>query len=174
MGLDMYLIKKVNDGLNVPRNGFRFEGFWRKLPEGTLLLDNRGISENISDGELITRIMIGAGQHTASKKGKGDFEEIFKWRKANAIHGWFVKNVQNGRENGKVFLIKKGQLNKLKQVCEAVLSDKSLASKLLPTFEGFLFGSYEYDENYFYHVKETFELLETLNLDEEYYYDAWA
>lgn len=52
------------------------------------------------------------------------FETIFQpigyWRKANQIHGWFVKHVQNDVDDCGSYLVTKEQLEKLLDACEKV------------------------------------------------------
>ena len=71
------------------------------------------------------------------------------WRKANAIHQWFVEHVQYGEDDCKIYPVSVEQLIELRDACKKVLRDTSLAEVLLPTCEGFFFGGTEYDEYYF-------------------------
>lgn len=101
------------------------------------------------------------------------------WRKANAIHQWFVDNVQGGRDECQESYVSEDDLKKLLQVCNEVIADWSKAPGLLPTQAGFFFGNTEYDEWYQQDVKETAEKLERLlNADhpkyiEFYYQSSW-
>jgi len=45
------------------------------------------------------------------------------WRKANAIHRWFVENVQDGQDDCKSYYVSREQLQELKALCEKVLSE---------------------------------------------------
>ena len=72
--------------------------------------------------------------------------EIGYWRKANQIHRWFVDNVQDGRDECKIHELGKEKLEELLSLCREVKENPEQASKLLPTQQGFFFGSYEYDE----------------------------
>lgn len=47
-------------------------------------------------------------------------EEVGYWRKANAIHGWFVDNVQSGCDDCESYLVTKEQLEELLDVCKTV------------------------------------------------------
>lgn len=96
-------------------------------------------------------------------------EEIY-WRKANQIHRWFVENVQNGVDNCAMYYVSKESLYKLKELCEKVLEDTSLAPSYLPTQSGFFFGSTDYDSFYFDGLKYTIEKInELLKEDYDYY-----
>ena len=86
--------------------------------------------------------------------GLGDFRpkninyELAYWRKANAIHGWFVREVQRGKDECQKSYVTVDKLQQLKDACEKVLANPELAPELLPASQGFFFGSYEYDEYY--------------------------
>ena len=81
--------------------------------------------------------------------------EIGYWRKANAIHKWFVDNVQNGQDNCRKHYVNNNHLLELKNLCNQVLDDTSLAYKLLPTQEGFFFGCNDYNDWYFQSLNHT-------------------
>ena len=81
--------------------------------------------------------------------------EIAYWRKANAIHGWFVKNVQDGVDNCQDSYVPLEKLKELKEACVKVLADISLAPELLPATRGFFFGAYDYDEWYVSDLEHT-------------------
>jgi len=85
--------------------------------------------------------------------------EIMTWRKANQIHQWFVEQVQEGTDDCKRYYLSIEKLAALVDVCKKVIVDRSLAKELLPTQEGFFFGSYEYDDMYFQDIQDTLELL---------------
>ena len=87
------------------------------------------------------------------------------WRKANQIHNWFVKNVQNGEDDCKEYSVEREELQDLLNVCEKVLDDPDLAEELLPTSSGFFFGSTDYDEYYEQELRETVILLTKLLSD---------
>lgn len=88
------------------------------------------------------------------------FEEVGYWRKANAIHQWFVENVQNGVDNCGQYEVEKKKLEELLAYCKEIIEDHSKAEELLPTQSGFFFGSTEYDEWYFEYIKDTINILE--------------
>ena len=52
------------------------------------------------------------------------------------------------------------KLEKLLDTCKKVLADHSLAKELLPTADGFFFGSTAYDEYYFGEIERTIEIIE--------------
>ena len=93
------------------------------------------------------------------------------WRKANQIHGWFVRNVQDGEDNCCPFDVTREDLQALIDVCRRVLANRELAENVLPPNAGFFFGGYEYDEYYFDELTRTADelgvLLEALD-------DSWS
>lgn len=82
------------------------------------------------------------------------------WRKANAIHQWFVDNCQNGEDDCREAYVSREQLEELKKFCEMVLENNALAEEFLPTVSGFFFGTTEYDEWYFNDLKLTVEIID--------------
>jgi hypothetical protein len=118
------------------------------------------------------------------------FEEVGYWRKANAIHKWFVDNVQDGVDNCEYYEVSKEQLEELLDICKTVkdktqlkkgwvhngdtfangkwcpnyeegdtITNPEVAAELLPTQDGFFFGSTEYDEYYMADIVETIDIL---------------
>ena len=87
------------------------------------------------------------------------FEEVGYWRKANAIHKWFVDNVQNGADDCGKYRVTVDQLKQLVKACKEVLKDHSKAGELLPPQGGFFFGSTEVDDWYFEDLKSTVKQL---------------
>jgi len=87
--------------------------------------------------------------------------EIIYWRKANAIHKWFVDNVQNGKDDCGTYEVNKEQLKSLlKTVNDAIHSIEP--EKILPTQSGFFFGSTDYDEGYIEDLITTKEGIEKI------------
>ena len=101
--------------------------------------------------------------------------DVGYWRKANAIHKWFVDNVQNGIDECQRSYVNRGHLETLKTLCLDVINDPTKAGDLLPTESGFFFGSTDFDEWYMEDIKETVNIIDkALNLPPEYdiYYQA--
>jgi len=82
------------------------------------------------------------------------------WRKANAIHAWFVKHCQNGNDDCGNYHVSRDQLLELKLLCEKVLDFGHLAVECLPVQSGFFFGSDAYDELYFNELKKTVQIID--------------
>ena len=104
-------------------------------------------------------------------------EEIAYWRKANAIHSWFVNNVQNGEDDCKPYYVEGSDLMRLYDLCVEIKEffdengDKGLqefAEERLPTQGGFFFGdtSYDTDEDgdnwYMRGIEQTIEQLKPI------------
>jgi hypothetical protein len=90
------------------------------------------------------------------------------WRKANAIHDYFVRECQNGVDECQETYIERDSLIELRDKCLELIKNKGnndLASKLLPTAEGFFFGGTEYDDWYWQEIENTYKLLTDLLID---------
>lgn len=59
------------------------------------------------------------------------FAEVGYWRKANAIHRWFVENVQDGVDNCNRYEVSKEQLEALLETCNEVLKNCKLVEGLI-------------------------------------------
>lgn len=103
------------------------------------------------------------------------------WRKANAIHNWFVEHVQFDDDDCGTYEVEVEQLIELRDTCRKVLVESlgietdddidelitsakepdwhientSVAEELLPTTSGFFFGGTEYDLYYMYELART-------------------
>lgn len=104
--------------------------------------------------------------------------EAMYWRKANAIHKWFVDKVQDGEDNCREFEVSLEQLEELLEVIDAVLDNPERASELLPPQEGFFFGGTDMDDWYWQDLKRTqSELQELFTRDwrswDFYYRASW-
>lgn len=102
------------------------------------------------------------------------------WRKANAIHDWFVREVQGGEDDCKSYHVSREQIMELEKLCRRVMNsgDPELAGELLPTASGFFFGQTDYDQYYFEQIEWTAERLAELlaKLPEDvdlYYQSSW-
>jgi len=104
--------------------------------------------------------------------------EAMYWRKANAIHYWFVQNIQNGDDDCREYYVPRAKLEALVGVCVEVLANPSKADDLLRPAEGFFFGSSQIDDWYWDDVKDTIStisrLLENTSAEWEFYYaSSW-
>jgi hypothetical protein len=96
------------------------------------------------------------------------------WRKANQIHKWFVDNVQEGVDNCGEYLVGITELECLLEKINEVLRNRDKANELLPTANGFFFGSDVYDEGYFDDLIQTKAIIENvLSMDDIRKYDFY-
>lgn len=96
------------------------------------------------------------------------------WRKANQIHKWFVDNVQGGVDNCGEYLVAIESLERLLKLVNEVLHNEDKARELLPTTNGFFFGSDLYDESYFDDLINTKAIIENvLSIVELHKYDIY-
>lgn len=156
MGLDMYLDKHVYLGWDHEHNRKKVEG---GLPD----LSKYGIKSN-----KVVHVC----------------ERAIYWRKVNAIHQWFVKNVQDGVDDCKDYYVDIEKLEELLNIINDVLDNRERANMILPTQGGFFFGSTAYDEYYWEDLVYTRdELIRILKEDAEetenniyasyYYHSSW-
>ena len=67
------------------------------------------------------------------KKIKDDsWNEVMYWRKANAIHRWFVENVQNDVDDCGEYKVSRKQLEDLYEKCRKILVGAKLESAKIP------------------------------------------
>lgn len=96
-------------------------------------------------------------------------ESVGYWRKANAIHKWFVDNVQDGVDNCQSYYVSTEKLEKLLELCkkvkktvkvkDGIIENVEEIEELLPTTDGFFFGSTDYDEWYMQDIDYTIKML---------------
>ena len=107
---------------------------------------------------------------------------IFKvayWRKANAIHQWFVDNVQDGVDECQKAYVSREQLQTLLDLCKEIIASPKKGKEKLPTADGFFFGSTDYDEYYIQDAQYTVDRLEKILKDSAlekcdfYYQSSW-
>jgi len=92
---------------------------------------------------------------------------IITWRKANAIHKFFVDEVQDGNDNCERHYVPRETLQELLDRITTILDIKTpvaremKAEELLPTdIEGCFFGTDEYDDWYYKDLENTKKTLE--------------
>ena len=112
-------------------------------------------------------------------QGTLKLDVVAYWRKQNAIHKFFVDEVQDSIDNCAMYWVSIETLDKLKTRCENVLNNPSFenAMAVLPTQGGFFFGGTDLTndfemEYYLDGLKYTVEVLNELldNNSYEYYY----
>ena len=139
MGLDMYLYIKQNEYRS------------KYISEGHLELKYpKDITEFIPEPPC----GLSVSRETSYQVGY--------WRKANHIHKWFVDTCANGEDDCNRIYLSIAQVEELLSLCKQVQADHTLAPSLLPTQEGFFFGSTDYDDYYFEDIKHTIEIIKPL------------
>lgn len=154
MGLDMYLYAKKY-----------YSGSEYSTPEQQA--DYKGVMSLANISEFADDSFPSA--HIAVK--------VAYWRKQNAVHQWFVTNVQGGQDECQEFYVDREKLAELRSLCRQVLADKSLANELLPTSDGFFFGGTDYDDYYLNGLTYTADTIDKLlTMPDEwdlYYHSSW-
>ncbi len=121
--------------------------------------------------------------HIKPERVKYIIEEVAYWRKANAIHNWFVKNCQNGVDECQDTDVDRKKLEELLGVVTAILDapegeerDK-LATETLPPVSGFFFGSTEIDKWYYEDLEATKNILNEVLVEPDadgfIYHSSW-
>lgn len=154
MGLDQYLRRRTY-----------VQNFWLNTPKMKELgLNPKIILEDLDDIDPDKIVQI--------------VEETAYWRKCNAIHHWFVENVQDGTDDCGTYSVARNQLEDLLTTCEEIWENylenknnhgqpnakaKQFAEENLPNVEGFFFGSQSYDKDYFeWQIQPTIEMLKPI------------
>jgi hypothetical protein len=102
---------------------------------------------------------------------------VMYWRKANAIHAWFVEHCQGGNDECQESYVSRESLEDLLKLCKDVLQKKDPTE--LPPCEGFFFGSTKIDECYWEDIQLTIDGLtkvltnESLKKCDFYYRASW-
>jgi hypothetical protein len=164
MGLDSYLTKKIYIGAQHEHRNIK----------GSINLtqsnDNTPIKIDLSKVSEIV-------------------ETVGYWRKANAIHGWFVENVQAGIDECQKSWVDYNKLLELRKACEDTKTaldsippseikndykkwDNLLENLPLLPIEGFFFGSTAIDSWFYQDLEDTITIIDDLHVDGTYYYQA--
>ena len=93
--------------------------------------------------------------------------DVIEWRKANAIHKWFVDHVQGGKDDCGRYPVTVENLHKLRADCMAAIDyytdgDIEGASVYMPTTSGFFFGCTDYDSYYADDLRTTIQVCSKL------------
>ena len=144
MGLDMYL------------TGKRYMATWIDEADAErqtaiqILFPELADMQTQFEGSVVKEIRIEAGY----------------WRKANAVHNWFVQRVQGGEDECRPHPVSHEQLAELKAQCERAIGargrdfEEETSEDILPTANGFFFGTTEYDDWYYATLAQTIEIVD--------------
>ena len=83
------------------------------------------------------------------------------WRKANSVHKWFC-DLDGGRDECQNIYVPREKLVELRDLAKSVIEQPAMAASVLPTQQGFFFGSYDYDEWYMEDMKNTVNQIEKI------------
>jgi len=147
MGLDMYLTKEI----------YIAARYSHREVAGECKITIRGTPVNIDFNKIETITM-----------------SVGYWRKANAIHNWFVQNCQDGEDNCEKFAVSTKQLIQLRELCKKAIETED--ASLLPPVGGFFFGNTEINEYYWQDLKDTIEILKDVqekDYDDYFYQSSW-
>jgi hypothetical protein len=144
MGLDMYLTKKTYVGAHYEHRKVTGDLFI-KVEDRVLPIKFNRISEII--------------------------EQVGYWRKVNAIHKWFVDNVQKGVDDCDEYEVSYEKLLELKALCKKALETKD--PSILPPQDGFFFGGTDINEWYWGRLQETIDIIDSLD-GEQSAYDTYV
>lgn len=119
---------------------------------------------------------------------EGDAERLINvdvtvgyWRKANAIHDWFVQNTQGGEDNCSRSFVSRENLAELRKECVSALKEyndgnNDAAAGILPPSEGFFFGGTDIDEYYKRDLENTIKIIDKVLGEKfkgfDFYYQA--
>ena len=165
MGLDMYLsarkyINKIDWSILDKQNDIDYAE--ATFPQWNEIVDVAGLS------------------HVANKNdiyGVNVSVNCAYWRKVNAVHKWFVDNVQNGEDDCGEYYVPNDKIIELLTTARQCLFNKD--PNLLPPQGGFFFGNTDIDEWYWHGIKDTIKQLKRLSelpdFDELsfYYQSSW-
>lgn len=163
MGLDMYLYLRFPEAL--PPDPDRGDE-WGSETEYVSAYEHRTVPEQQRFADIVG--LLGAQQLFETQSPWLEIERdgtvslcIAYWRKANAIHRWFVEHCQDGVDECQPSNpVHVEQLAQLIQLCRAVISDPTRSEELLPPLPGFFFGSTDIDQWYIEDLEYTAKRLE--------------
>lgn len=164
MGLDIYICRAKKEGLTEMQTK-RTEIF-NKISDLRIRKRTCKSNEKQSIDEQISELFI-------DYDNCNPYSVIAEFRKAN-----FLMNFFEYEGNCELKEISRDEVTLLLENCVKVLNDHNKASELLPTQEGYFFGSTEYDEAYFNKVQDVLakmsNILNETNWDDNVLYiEAW-
>ena len=71
---------------------------------------------------------MGLDMYLGARNQTGEYEQIGYWRKANAVHGWFVRECANGLDECQEIFVSREQLLKLRSDCNNALANRETAT----------------------------------------------
>lgn len=149
MGLDMYLYRLQNEVID--EEGSVDKAFGRQYD---LKANEYGVNDHKADDW--TR------RYQAFMNDKS-FNVLY-WRKANAIHDFFVQHAQEGEDDCGYYTVDISVIDKLLSDIDTRIKQALTGERpewdVLPTARGFFFGGTDYDEYYFQELERTRDVLQ--------------
>ena len=103
------------------------------------------------------------------------YDELAYYRKVNFLYRYFSDYMD---ANGIMAVVDKYAIEDVIELCKEVLADNSKAEELLPTVDGFFFGSTEYDEYYFKEVEQVLKdfekILQEFDMENYFYFGYFS
>jgi len=99
-------------------------------------------------------------QTNKSEPNYDDLEEIAYWRKFNALHNWFVRNVQDNIDDCNYYKLTRDILETLLDILKYIKDnsdDLDYINENLPPTAGFFFGSTDIDEYFIEDIVNTYD-----------------
>ena len=158
MGLDMYFYAKTKNKVNVENledDNYRSFCPW----DGEGKVDETNYPEDLKElGDYIYKTNFKSS--FIDKDEASYYYQIGYFRKFNALHAYMVDTLANGVDECQEIEITKDDLLTLLDKLNKINNDRVEAANVLPTQDGFFFGSTNYDEYYFSDVKDAIEMCE--------------
>ena len=85
---------------------------------------------------------MGLDMYLSGKNSDGSTTEVAYWRKANAIHRWFVNNVQDGIDECQETIVTRNQLFTLLQICQKIQNEVTMVPGLVKNGSRSIGGGY--------------------------------
>lgn len=70
---------------------------------------------------------MGLDMYLGARNQAGEYQELGYWRKANAVHGWFVRECADGVDECQEIFVSREQLSKLRADCNNALANRETA-----------------------------------------------
>ena len=113
---------------------------------------------------------------TEGVEGEESIEAAY-FRKCNMLHTWVTAYCEREPENCEEIKLPRSAVEKIISDAAIVLSNLTLGPKILPTADGFFFGSTDYDDIYIRkvtHIRDDLrEMLDSFDARWFYYVEWW-
>ena len=116
MGLDMYLTAELSV----------YDCRWDRDKDGNIKKDvHKDRVKEMKTNEKIRKLFPDAPKTDNLNFIRVEFEAGY-WRKANQIHNWFVKNVQDGKDDCGRYYVSKEKMQELLNICKQIKNEVKL------------------------------------------------